>query len=112
MIRRPPRSTLFPYTTLFRSSHIVVPAIHKTKAQIAALFADKLGIAPSDDVATLTAAARAALRRRFAEADLGISGVNFAVAETGTILILETRATHGSRRVSRAPTSRSWESRR
>ena len=70
-------------------SHIVVPAIHKTKAQIAALFADKLGIAPSDDVATLTAAARAALRGRFAEADLGISGVNFAVAETGTILILE-----------------------
>jgi len=66
-----------------------VPAIHKTKAQIAALFADKLGIAPSDDVATLTAAARDALRRRFAEADLGISGVNFAVAETGTILILE-----------------------
>src|SRR5437762_38769 len=59
------------------------------KAEIAALFADKLGIAPSDDVATLTAAARAALRRRFAEADLGISGVNFAVAETGTILILE-----------------------
>ncbi len=70
-------------------SHIVVPAIHKTRAQIAALFADKLGIAPSDDVATLTAAARVALRRRFAEADLGISGVNFAVAETGTILILE-----------------------
>ena len=70
-------------------SHIVVPAIHKTKAQIAALFADKLGIVPSDDVATLTAAARAALRGSFAEADLGISGVNFAVAETGTILILE-----------------------
>jgi L-lactate dehydrogenase complex protein LldF len=70
-------------------SHIVVPAIHKTKRQIAALFAEKLGIEPSDDVATLTAAARRALRRRFAEADLGISGVNFAVAETGTILILE-----------------------
>ncbi|PYP46745.1 MAG: (Fe-S)-binding protein, partial [Gemmatimonadetes bacterium] len=47
-------------------SHIVVPAIHKTKAQIAALFADKLGIVPSDDVATLTAAARAALRGSFA----------------------------------------------
>ncbi|HEY3219848.1 MAG TPA: LutB/LldF family L-lactate oxidation iron-sulfur protein [Gemmatimonadales bacterium] len=70
-------------------SHIVVPAIHKTKAQIAALFADKLGIEPSDDAAALTAAARRALRRRFAEADVGISGVNFAVAETGTILILE-----------------------
>ena len=70
-------------------SHIVVPAIHKTRAQISALFAEKLGIAPSDDVTTLAAAARQALRRRFAEADLGISGVNFAVAETGTILILE-----------------------
>src|SRR6266699_534808 len=46
-------------------------------------------VVPSDDVATLAAAARQALRRRFAEADLGISGVNFAVAETGTILILE-----------------------
>src|SRR2546421_2436453 len=41
-------------------SHIVAPAIHKTRAQIAALFADKLGIAPSDDIATLTGAARAA----------------------------------------------------
>src|SRR3989442_3112216 len=70
-------------------SHIVVPAIHKTKGQIAALFAEKLGIELSDDVATLAAAARQALRRRFAEAELGISGVNFAVAETGTILILE-----------------------
>jgi len=70
-------------------SHIVVPAIHKTKRQIAALFAAKLGIELSDDVATLTGAARQALRRRFAEAELGVSGVNFAVAETGTILILE-----------------------
>ena len=70
-------------------SHIVVPAIHKTRAQIAALFAEKLGTAASDDVATLTAAARQTLRQRFAEADLGVSGVNFAVAETGTILILE-----------------------
>jgi L-lactate dehydrogenase complex protein LldF len=70
-------------------SHIVAPAIHKTRGQIAALFAEKLGIAPSDDAEALTAAARQALRRRFAEADLGISGVNFAVAETGTILILE-----------------------
>ena len=70
-------------------SHIVVPAIHKTKGQIAALFAEKLGIEPSDDAALLTAAARQALRRRFAEAELGVSGVNFAVAETGTIVILE-----------------------
>src|SRR6201988_1593929 len=70
-------------------SHIVVPAIHKSKKQIADLFVDKLGIEPTDDVAVLTSTARRILRRRFAEAEIGISGVNFGVAETGTILILE-----------------------
>ena len=70
-------------------SHIVVPAIHKSKRQIAELFAEKVGIPPTDDVAVLTGAARRVLRRRFAEAEVGISGVNFGVAETGTILILE-----------------------
>jgi L-lactate dehydrogenase complex protein LldF len=70
-------------------SHIIAPAIHKTKAQIAELFGAKLGIAPTDDVDTLTSVARNVLRQRFANADLGVSGVNFAVAETGTILILE-----------------------
>jgi len=70
-------------------SHIIVPAIHKTKGQIAQLFTAKLGIEPTDNVDRLTSAARQVLRRRFAEADIGISGVNFAVAETGTILILE-----------------------
>ena len=70
-------------------SHIVVPAIHKSKRQIAELFAEKVGVEPTDDVAVLTGAARRILRRRFAEAEVGISGVNFGVAETGTILILE-----------------------
>ena len=70
-------------------SHIVVPAIHKSKNQIAELFVEKLGIEPTDDVAVLTGAARRVLRQRFAEAQVGISGVNFGVAETGTILILE-----------------------
>lgn len=70
-------------------SHIVVPAIHKSKRQIAELFSEKIGIAPTDDVAVLTGTARRVLRERFAEADVGISGVNFGVAETGTILILE-----------------------
>src|SRR5881392_109715 len=70
-------------------SHIDVPAIHKSKKQIAELFVEKLGIEPTDDVARLTSAARRILRQRFAEADAGISGVNFGVAETGTILILE-----------------------
>jgi L-lactate dehydrogenase complex protein LldF len=70
-------------------SHIVVPAIHKSKKQIAELFVEKLGIELSDDVAVLTGAARRVLRQRFVEAQVGISGVNFGVAETGTILILE-----------------------
>jgi L-lactate dehydrogenase complex protein LldF len=70
-------------------SHIVVPAIHKTKHQIADLFVEKIGIDKTDDVDVLTGTARKFLRQRFAEAEVGISGVNFGVAETGTILILE-----------------------
>lgn len=70
-------------------SHIVVPAIHKTKAQIAELFVEKVGIDKTDNVDELTQTARRVLRKRFAEAEVGISGVNFGVAETGTILILE-----------------------
>lgn len=70
-------------------SHIIAPAIHKTKAQISELFTAKLGIEATDDVDRLTSAARNVLRQRFAAADIGISGVNFGVAETGTILILE-----------------------
>jgi L-lactate dehydrogenase complex protein LldF len=70
-------------------SHIIVPAIHKTKADVAQLFVDKLAIEPTQDVQELAATARRLLRKHFAEADLGVSGVNFGVAETGSILILE-----------------------
>ena len=70
-------------------SHIIAPAIHKTKGQIAELFANTLGIERTSDIAKLTTTARQVLRDKFAAGDIGISGVNFAVAETGTILILE-----------------------
>lgn len=70
-------------------SHIIAPAIHKTKQQISQLFVEKLQIEPTEDINELTAAARRILRRYFAESDLGVSGVNFGVAETGTILVLE-----------------------
>jgi len=70
-------------------SHIIAPAIHKTKGQIAELFTTKLGVERTNDIAKLTSTARQVLRDKFAGADLGISGVNFGVAETGTILILE-----------------------
>ncbi len=70
-------------------SHIIVPAIHKTKRAIADLFVEKLAIEPSDDVDVLAGAARRVLREHFSKADLGISGVNFGIAETGSILVLE-----------------------
>lgn len=70
-------------------SHIIAPAIHKTRGQIAELFSERLGIDRTDDIAKLTVTARQVLREKFAAADIGVSGVNFGVAETGTILILE-----------------------
>lgn len=70
-------------------SHIIAPAIHKTKRQVAELFTTELGMAPTDDVDQLTSMARSTLRERFATADVGISGVNFGIVETGTIVIVE-----------------------
>ena len=71
-------------------SHIIMPAIHKTKQQIAELFAAKLpGVAYTENVDALIRIGREVLRRKFAEADIGISGVNFAVAETGTLFLVE-----------------------
>ena len=70
-------------------SHIIAPAIHKTKRQVAQLFTTELGIPPTDDIGELTSTARHTLRGRFASADVGISGVNFGISETGTIVIVE-----------------------
>jgi len=70
-------------------SHIIAPAIHKTRQQIGQLFTAELGMPPTDNVDQMTSTARAKLRDRFAAADVGISGVNFAIAETGTIVIVE-----------------------
>ncbi|MGD8368443.1 MAG: LutB/LldF family L-lactate oxidation iron-sulfur protein [Desulfobacterales bacterium] len=66
-------------------SHIIAPAIHKTRKQIGRLFAEKLGIAYSEDPPVLTRAARRALREKFLAADMGITGCNLACAETGHI---------------------------
>ena len=71
-------------------SHIIVPAIHKNKDEVAAIFHAKLADTPyTEDVEELTAIARRALRKRFASAKVGLSGVNFAIAETGTLLLVE-----------------------
>ena len=71
-------------------SHIIVPAIHKNKDQISKIFHDNIPDAPyTEDVAELTAIARKTLRQKFYQADVGLSGVNFAVAETGTLCLVE-----------------------
>ena len=71
-------------------SHIVMPAIHKTKKEIAELFQQHFPELPySEDVDEMTQQARQILRDRFAQADAGISGVNFMVAETGTLCLVE-----------------------
>jgi L-lactate dehydrogenase complex protein LldF len=70
-------------------SHLIVPAIHKTRREIGALFHRTLGTPQGeDDPERLTRHARADLRRRFLAADAGITGANFAVAESGSIVIV------------------------
>jgi L-lactate dehydrogenase complex protein LldF len=71
-----------------RPSHIITPVIHKTLGQIADVMSAEAGEALPADREELTAWARARLRRRFAAADMGITGANFAVAETGTIVLV------------------------
>jgi L-lactate dehydrogenase complex protein LldF len=70
-------------------SHIVGPAFHKTLADIQALFAREFGTPPQAAPDVLAAAARSRLRQAFLEADMGISGANFVVAETGTVALIE-----------------------
>lgn len=73
-----------------KPSHIIMPAIHKTKEDIARLFAEKLpGVGYTENVDELIRIGREVLREKFLEADVGLSGVNFAVAETGTLCLVE-----------------------
>ncbi|OZG71720.1 iron-sulfur cluster-binding protein [Hahella sp. CCB-MM4] len=71
-------------------SHIIMPAIHKNKQQIARLFHEKTpGVEYTEDVDKLIGTGREVLRQKFFEAEVGLSGVNFAVAETGTLCLVE-----------------------
>ena len=69
-------------------SHLVAPALHKSKEDVAQLFAEKLGVPYQENIEEMAAVARTTLRDKFMEADLGISGANFVVAETGTLVII------------------------
>ena len=69
--------------------HIVFPSMHLTRGDIQELFQRELGNAPSDDPQELTMIARRALRKKYLTADIGFTGANFAIAETGMISITE-----------------------
>ena len=71
-----------------KPSHIITPAIHLQRGQVGQTFHQKLGIPETSDIPTLTATARRVLRQVFLNADIGISGVNFGVADTGTLCIV------------------------
>lgn len=70
-------------------SHITGPAVHKSRADIGRLFSDRFGIPYTDDPNALTQFARTHLRDAFRNADVGITGANFAIAETGELCIVE-----------------------
>ncbi len=70
-------------------SHIITPAIHLSKEDIGQLFADKLHTPYTAEPEELTAQARTKLRSIFLAAEMGITGVNFAIAETGTLVVIE-----------------------
>lgn len=68
-------------------SHLVAPAVHKTKEEVAELFASKLGEKSTGEIPELVGIARRKLREIFLSAGMGISGANFLVAETGTVVL-------------------------
>ncbi|RPI77131.1 MAG: hypothetical protein EHM45_10325 [Desulfobacteraceae bacterium] len=69
-------------------SHIIAPAVHLNRTEVAELFHEKLGMPRTQDVPVMVGWARKTLREIFLKADIGISGVNFAVAETGTLCLV------------------------
>jgi L-lactate dehydrogenase complex protein LldF len=72
-----------------RPSHILVPAIHRNRSEIREIFQRRMGVEVSDEPADLAEAARVYLRQKFLTTKVAISGANFAVADTGSIVVLE-----------------------
>ena len=70
-------------------SHLIAPAVHKTREQVAELISREIGEELPADIPTLVAVARRRLRQAFIDADIGISGANIAVADTSTLIIVE-----------------------
>ena len=72
-----------------RPYHIVAPALHKTREQVADLFTDRLGVPREIVIEKQTMIARSVLREKFLAADIGISGANFLVADSGAVVLVE-----------------------
>jgi len=69
--------------------HIVTPAMHKSKEDVAKLFAEKLGTDPKLTPAQLTQVARVTLREKYLQAEIGITGANFIISDIGGIAVTE-----------------------
>jgi L-lactate dehydrogenase complex protein LldF len=69
--------------------HIVTPAMHKSKEDVARLFADKLGTPPNLNPSQLTLVARQKLREKYTQAQVGVTGANFIIADVGGIAVTE-----------------------
>ncbi|MGE5672258.1 MAG: LutB/LldF family L-lactate oxidation iron-sulfur protein [Mycobacterium leprae] len=78
-----------------RPAHIVIPAIHKTRQQIADLFEKEGGEPLATDTRTLTTFARKVMRQKYQVADVAITGANFVVAETGTLCLVTNEGNEG-----------------
>src|SRR5256712_537975 len=71
-----------------RPSHLIAPAIHKTREEVAQLFSKVVGHPVADAIASLVAVARKELRQSFIDADVGITGGNALIADTGTLMLV------------------------
>jgi len=69
--------------------HIVTPAMHKSKEDVAKLFHEKLGVEPNLTPSELTQIARVNLRQKYITSDIGITGGNFLIADTGSVCVSE-----------------------
>ncbi|CAM3560838.1 LutB/LldF family L-lactate oxidation iron-sulfur protein [Marinicrinis lubricantis] len=82
-------------------SHIIIPAIHKNRHQIAELLSKEAGETLPPDTKVLAGFVRKKLRQKFLEADIGVTGCNFAIAETGSMVLFENEG--NARMVSTVP---------
>lgn len=72
-----------------RPYHIVAPALHKTRYDVAEIFTEKLGVEKEVEIEKQTKIARGVLREKFLKADIGVTGANFLVADSGAIVLVE-----------------------